>query len=303
MSLKRTFLPRWTAPGEAQRRPRARLLCAGVLILGLGGSAGCDKYSTFRDVPVECSVEDAYELQSVDSFETIKSPPADWWSSNDNLVLDGGTSSDVEAISGGARCGSTAALVLRSTGANDWGTIFGFNNFGPRDEHLFEGMAFWARAPGNTSKGFTILLDDPNTTVTTGGYCIGVDGGTQSQTSPTATPGPGAQATASVGGTSPLPFQCGNSYSAVVTVTSEWKLYPIPFTKFTQTATPNRVPNVYLTDAGAVTGTGLITSNLVNLVIRFPKESQVELWLDNLSFYNRKKSVVDAEAGADVAQK
>ena len=273
-----------------------------VLILGLGGSAGCDKYSTFKDVPVECSVEDGYELQPVDSFETIKSP-ADWWSSSDNLVLDGGTNSDVEAISGGSRCDSTAALVLRSSGANDWGAMFGFNNFGPRDEHLFEGMAFWARAPGNTSKGFTISLDDFNTTVTAGGYCIGVDGGTQAQPGSTSTPGPGAQATASVGGTSPLPFQCGNSYSAVVTVTSEWALYPIPFTKFTQTATPNRVPNVALTDAGTVTGTGLITSKLVNLVIRFPKESQVELWLDNLSFYNRKKSVADADAGADVAQR
>ena len=47
--------------------------------------------------------------------------------------------------------------------------------------------------------------------------------------------------------TAPPPDACGNSYSTVLPVTTDWQLYTIPFSQFHQTAMPNRVPNAALT--------------------------------------------------------
>ena len=278
------------------------MLRPGVFLLGIGVAAGCQPYATLVDVPVDCSVEDGYEFQTpMELFEMVGA--AGWWTQGDDLATAGGVTATVDPIAEGARCGSHAALVLRSSHANDWGTLFGFNNFGPRDESAYEGMSFWARAPGNTTKGFTILLDDPNTaTVTTGGHCKdysadgGVDGGNSGQMTGTIVDQNGNV----ISGTStaqPLPDQCGNSYSKVLTVTTGWRFYTLPFTQFTQGPTPNRVPNEVLTETGTVAGTGLLTSALQNLVLRMPKEAVMELWIDNLSFY--RKTGAPAAAVAD----
>src|SRR5262249_52390613 len=70
----------------------------------------------------------------------------------------------VETIPDGALCGDTMALHVAGPGYyNDWGAVFGFYSFGKKVETTREGLSFWARAPGSTSKGLTILLDDPNT--------------------------------------------------------------------------------------------------------------------------------------------
>jgi hypothetical protein len=276
---------------------------SGVLFLLIAGGAGCNAYPTLKNLPLDCSVEGAYDFQSppVDNFETVG--VAGLWTSGDTATPD--LSVDVEAITDGSRCGSTAALVIRSRHNNDWGSLFGFNNFGGptgRDESMYEGMSFWARAPGNTTKGFTILMDDPNTasssTITS--YCMlySTDGGTSGPTTTIYDPSTGM----AISGTTtaaPPPDACGNSYSTTVTVTADWRLYTIPFGSFQQGPMPNRVPNTALTVTGSAPGTSLLTSAILNLTLRMPKEADMELWLDNLSFYRKKGVGVGNDGGAD----
>ena len=63
----------------------------------------------------------------------------------------------IQPIDGGGRCGSLNALVLRSSGHTDWGSVFGdwrlasapgtafCDNCGPWDGTGYEQLAFWAR--------------------------------------------------------------------------------------------------------------------------------------------------------------
>jgi hypothetical protein len=304
-------------------------LCAGVLLLGLGGPVGCDKYPTYKDVPLNCSVTDEYDFDILADFETGGSPF--WGPSGDSLcnppvsdagpdgVVTGGRapslSADVEKISGAGLCGSTKALVIRSSLCNDWGSLAGFSNFGspPRDESTRDGVSFWARAPGDSTKTFTLLLDDLNTAVNddpakkaadlnwTGSNCVGVDGGTQAGQQVVNQVDSTGNIISGAWGGAPLPFQCGNGYHAVVVVTSTWQFYTVPWTAFTQDAKPNRVPNPSLPQTGCVPGNGLLTSKLRYLTIRFPKEANSELWLDNLGFYSKKGQRSDA--GCNTPQK
>jgi hypothetical protein len=313
MSLKRTLRTQLSRPA-ARTRTRvlllglggsAGVLFAGVLLLGLGGSVGCDTYSTFKDAPSNCSVENAYEfdLKNTYAFDTAADGNIFWAPSGDPLCNgnDGGpprsVSLGVETMADGPRCGSQSALVFRSANCNDWGVLAGVSGFGPKDEHLYEGMSFWARSPGNTGKNFTIVMDDANTTKA-GGHCLDPDGGAQGSGTVTITLSTGEVVSGTAGAAS-QPDWCGNSYTAAVTVTGDWRFYTIPFTTFTQAAQPNRVPNALLTETGGLPGTGLITSALENLIIRLPKESAMELWIDNLSFYKKKGSAANTDAARD----
>ena len=206
----------------------------------------------------------------------------------------------------GARCGSATAGVLRADHCNDWGALFGFNVGAPRDvsaagpQGAFEGFSFWARAPGNTGKSFTLVLDDTNT-VSSAGKCKDYgDAGVAGQTT-----GPGTDQNGnpiSSGGSVSVspPDACGNSYSAMVVVSTGWRFYTVPFTQFTQAANQNRVPNAVFA-AGTVPGTGLVTSGLMSLVMRMPREERMELWIDALSFYRKKGAARPAGADAGTA--
>jgi hypothetical protein len=291
-------------------------ICAGVLLLGLGGSVGCDKYPTYKDVPINCSVTDQYDFAPLAGFES-----AFWGPSGDTLCNPASLSKAVQS-DGGPQCGTMkAALVIRSSHCNDWGSLTGFSNFGSpaKDESACLGLSFWARSPGNSTKTFTILLDDMNTFKQdppttdasaqqeidggTGSYCVDLtaDGGTapQSGPSPGTTFDPSGNIIPGSSGAAPLPNQCGNSYSAIVLVTSEWRLYTIPWAKFVQDANPNRVPNSDLTQIGPTAGTALLTNRLRNLVLRFPKEAEMELWLADMGFYAPKGTLPRNDAGFD----
>ena len=294
MSLSRTSRS-WIAGARAP-------LCAGALLLGLTGAMGCQPYPTFKSVPLDCTASDGYDFDTVDNFDLGENIP--WFGSGDDLCSDGGRVPAVPpvlAIEGGGRCGSNAAMVVTTQGCNDWGAVFGDYSFGSRDESAYEGLSFWARAPGDTGKGFTIILDDTNTAAnTTGSTCHDYTGdagvGVQVVDPVTGMPISG------VPGVQPRPDQCGNGYSTVQQLTTDWLFYTMPFERFTQVAQPNRVPNQTLTQAGNVPGTGILTSALRNLTFRMPKESRMEIWIDNLAFYRKKGAATGADAGADAVQ-
>ncbi|HJX63589.1 MAG TPA: hypothetical protein VJ860_06515 [Polyangia bacterium] len=295
MSLKRMSraqLPRSTGP-------------ALVLLLGFGGAVGCSAYSTFRDVPINCKVEGEYDFD----------PVAATFDCYFDHTPDGG--GQLNPIPGQGPCGDPSALILASSHNNDWGSTCNGRTFGPLDRSMYEGLSFWARAPGATSKGFTLSLYDANNTAAAdpnnpnapgSGHCKNynaADGGLGGSIINAATDPATGQVISGAAIASRQPDECGNlktnSYDFVIAVTSEWALYPIPWAKFTQAAYPNRVPNSVLTETGNVPGTGLLTTELYSLGIRPPKEAPFELWIDKLSFYRKKGHGSDAGPNAPVA--
>ena len=276
-----------------------------VTALSVAAAAGCSPYSTYRNVPVDCTEESAYDVNLLDSTEFSMA-----WTSKDGSP-NAAMTADVETIPEGPLCGSTTALVARGGGNNDWGSLFGFYGFGKKDESTQEGLSFWARAPGNTGKGFTILMDDSNT-YNPSAMCLVADGGALPPVPPAPDSGIACTTYCSFDGGVPAGFSgpiidtsgnvlssgtlvapkptnaCGNDYQVVWKVSSDWAFYTIPFDMFQQQAQPDRVPNALFT-AGTATGTAMVTSSILNMTFRFPKESAIELWIDHLGFYRHKQ--------------
>jgi len=309
MSLNRMFVV---------RLPRVLgVVATCTLLLGLGGVFMCSTYPTYRGLLADCTAENVYEFYSHDtdpkkSARDLTLTNFNNWYASADYTPDGGAASSgnpdaainyvasaqltvADPIPDGAWCGATSAAVLRASHNNDWGCLFGPWDFGsnPQDASDWEGIAFWARAPGQTGKGFTLSIGDNNTeSGASNGGCHDylIDGGTSAQTGggqsgfdpSTGTPLSGSGTTRA-----PFPDECGNGYTVAMEVTSGWRFYTIPFSEFQQAANPNRVPNSVF-NAGTVPGTGLLTSALRHLVIRFPKEAEGELWLAKLAFYRKK---------------
>jgi hypothetical protein len=210
---------------------------------------------------------------------------------------DGGTIPWTRPIPGG-RCGSTVALVLMSSGYQDYGSGFEDYHFGnlvttsgylngqlgilPYNASKYEGIAFWARSPGATTKAVTLQAtdghsnDDSVMNLTSCIYEVGVDAGSGSGSGTTTITSASGSATTTTGGSAlpPLPpGTCGNTFSYVFQFTDDWQLYEIPFSAFFQAATPNRAP------------TGFDPSTFFGFGVIVPKEAQLELWIDELGFY------------------
>jgi hypothetical protein len=79
---------------------------------------------------------------------------------------------------------------------------------------------------------------------------------------------------------------CGNVFSRVLALTSDWQLYLLPFSSFHQRPAPSR-----RTD-------GLDPSGIFLINIRPIKEAAASLWLDEIGFY-RAKGAGGADAAAD----
>lgn len=283
-----------------------------MLLFSLGGMIVCSKYPTYRAkiAPANCAAEQGFEFGVLDAFDSLR-----WWSSAD-YTPDGGSTSpyiasaqvNVQTIPEGALCKQyTSAGVYQASHNNDWGCIYGFwafndiNQSVPLDASEWEGLSFWAKAPGPTNKGFTILLDDNNTAAgAVGSFCRSytTDGGVAAGGGSGETllnPATGTSTGASSAMRSPYPDECGNGYFTTVLVTGDWAFYTIPFSSFHQNATPNRVPNAVF-KAGNVPGTGLLTDQLRLMTLRMSKEAEMNLWLANLAFYRKARG--DAGAGA-----
>jgi hypothetical protein len=165
----------------------------------------------------------------------------------------------------------------------------------------YEGVTFWARSfdptGAPTTKGLTISIDDKNshggaylldastsTGFTDSGVCNVYEGGVL---------GNGAQSYALAGtmgaaggntvSAQPPPDSCGNGFIHAILTTEQWQFYTIPWSSFTQSAMPNRIP------------TGFDPSTFYSFRVVAPKEARVALWISNLGFYRHKRT----DAGLD----
>jgi len=266
--------------------PRTSVLI--LTLLPALGAAGCGAYATITNLPIDCSVENAYQ------FEPSPFDPSTAYSSGD-MTIGASITAMVGPIPDGALCGATTALEIKAHHNNDWGALVGFYAFTSgntyRDESAYEGLSFWARAPGPTGKGFTIEVSDANTFATdpdAGTNCTNYgDAGTIQLYDSTGMLIPGAATAATP------PDACGNGYTTTMLVTAGWRFYTIAFSELHQGAMPNRVPN------GVLPGTGLLTKQLMALVFRMPKGDDMDLWFAKLGFYRKKGSATAADAGAD----
>jgi hypothetical protein len=283
-----------------------------VLSLALAGVGGCSAYATKKDLPIDCTVQNAYDVDKIDTTNFGMT-----WSSHDKTTDAGWTTGDagpppngiltaVQTIPDGPICGDATALHAASYNYyNDWGAVFGFWGFGTKVETTREGISFWGRAPGNTNKTLTILLDDPNTynphaSCTMPGQIIPPgDGGANCTTY--CTPDGGVSATGPItdgngnvlsSGTSTVPLPangCGNSYQTSLVLTADWRFYTVPFASFHQQITPDAVPNAALTQVGPLAPlTYLVTPWIWNMTFRVPKATPFDLWFDRLGFYSPK---------------
>ena len=178
---------------------------------------------------------------------------------------------DAGAPPDGAPCGSATGLEIGSSGFNDWGSLIGYNNFGPRDGSARRGCRSGRTPPPTRTRrsrsSWTIRT--PTTTIRrcrTAGLVLPTPPAPTAPPIPPPTEEPWARESAtdpatgmvlsSGSATAPLPPNgCGNHYQAVILLASGWQLVTIPFGTFQQLGTPNRVPNDELTVTGDAPGT------------------------------------------------
>jgi hypothetical protein len=112
--------------------------------------------------------------------------------------------------------------------------------------------------------------------------CIPIDAGIQATiTDPTT-----GIVVGSVGAVNPR--ACGNIFYRTLFLTSDWRLYLLPFSTFHQKPAPSRRVD------------GLDTSGIFNLTIRPVKEAVAEFWIAHLSWYKHASGAA-ADAGSDAA--
>jgi len=309
------------------RLPRAAgVAAAGAFLVGSGLMFGCSTYPTFKGLSTDCTAQNGYVFYDPNTDPQKEALRLDnfvnWYVSAD-YTPDGGASPTevatkavasaqielVDPIPDGAVCGVTSAGVIRFSHNNDWGGLFGPWDFGTTavDASGWDGIAFWARSPGNTTKGLTLSLNDTNTESdgsSTSCQNYTIDGGVAAQQGSgqggidpsTGTPLSGSGTTRA-----PFPNECSNLYTVVTELTSDWRFYPIPFSAFQQSAKPNRVPNSVFA-AGNVPGTGLLTRALRHFVLRLPKAAVAELWIAKLGFYKKNVSGAAVDGGSDAGK-
>jgi hypothetical protein len=177
------------------------------------------------------------------------------------------------------RCGSAAALVLTALGHTDWGALFGDYGTAGVDASGYEGVSFWARAPGfGRSRGFLLTIHDRNTDAG-GNVCMEANEESVERGGYTYNE---AGMIVPIGGELPSPGDCGNGFQRVVQAYPDWHLHTLPFASFQQTANPNRSP------------TGIDRTGLYQFAINVPKDARLELWIDDLALY-RPSNATEAE--------
>lgn len=304
-------------PSSSLVRPLARagigcsIVAAGAAC-ALTFSPACDE-AVHPPSTIDCSQADSYDI--IETYSLTTTPT--WYQYGDTtpgavetpgtVLVDGGYPIPwTEAIENGGLCGSQVALVLQSEGFHDYGS--GFGDYDPGslltaclfpdgatgancsyDASAYQGIAFWARSPGNHTKSVTVELADGNSYDSPSALtqCLYqtnfIDSGglagqpTMVVVSPTGVSGTGTTTTGGSGQQLP-PGTCGNNFVYPLVTSDDWQLYKIPFSAFYQTATPNKEPK------------GFDPSTFFWLGMIVPKEAQLELWIDGLGFYPKKQA-------------
>jgi hypothetical protein len=169
------------------------------------------------------------------------------------------------------RCGQTESGVFRARGFTDWGAFFADYSTATQNipgSEIWEGVSFWARTPTNSDHSFFFLVDNVYTALlksddpsSPDNKCVDT---TQDENGNDVYPE----------GTDPSET-CGNSFSHIVTTDETWRYYTLPFSEFVQDRSRPNVRSEGLDP----------TVQFVRFTIRFPVETDIELWLDDLSLY------------------
>lgn len=276
---------------------------------------GCTE-SWHSPTELDCAPDTTYDkIETYELGSLTQNPP--WASYGDTTPgatrtqqPDGGAF-PTQPIEDGGRCGSLRSLLLQSSGYHDYGS--GFIDYNPGGDQVlcstltpvpdaavgnpnetcpinaagYEGIAFWARSPGASTKTVTLELTDThsyNPSLNDAGLpsaltdCTPsvIDAGSNGVNVYTST-APGNVATGStVASAQPPPNSCGNYFQYWLITSADWQFYQIPFSAFHQTASPNR------------NAQGFDPSTFYSLTVIVDKESQLNLWFDDFGFYPKK---------------
>jgi hypothetical protein len=293
-------------------------LCFSAALL----SAGCSGGPAGEPYVLDCNVEDDYEFRTVYVFEDVQEPYCPEAELNPDTLLPirtamtnwygyGDTSPGYQRcnepaamrIPEGPRCGSEGALRLLALGHKDWGA--GFGEWGVAapseaggfsessipieddptttdvetsagqgiDASSYDGVSFWARSAGeHMARGFMVTIQDRKTHPN-GQVCFEageeeIEAGTHTMNE--------AGMTVRIGVALPSPDECGNGYQAIVRTYTDWTLHTIPFDTFRQAAQPNSIPE------------GIDRTGILQFTFNIPKDSNIDLWIDDLGFYRRR---------------
>jgi hypothetical protein len=253
-----------------------------IACCALFAATGCGQNDRHASSTVDCSVQAAYEVKTIDEFLGGLS---NWFIYADatpgaSPVLPNPPN---PPASPAPRCGDTAMAEIKVFGHNFYGG--GFGNWALFDNRAdgtgYEGIAFWARSPGNVDKTFTLYVDDGRTAVSSvGGLAGDVAPGTRCRRPPEDSLG----RVACYGGTLPpatptrVPEadECGNRFHATVTTTENWQYFLLPWEQLVQFPCPNRLVG------------GIDPADIAGLEIKFLQGATYDLWLDNFEFYKRR---------------
>lgn len=286
------------------------LPAVGLIASALACLGACSAPAAREELPVDCSVTDSYDLWTLRPFDTADStwyaaadgtgqvkcddPDAIPGTQVDYIVVETGdavswcdgprratAAATVEPLPDGPRCGGDYGLRLTGQRNNDWGSLYGDYVMAgeTRDASDYDGVAFWARAEPGTGKALLLLLNDKytqNILDEAGNPVMGQEsacneseysndpaqGMTQSQVGGSVVPG-----------AVPEPGDCGNAYQLAFRVTEDWKFYRLPFASFHQEALPNRHIE------------GVDSASLRSMIFRAPKDTVLDIWLDDIGYY------------------
>jgi len=229
-------------------------------------AGGCSA-SQRSGIAVDCAAANPYEVRILEDYEDGSANFIGFTDSTPGAVQ----SVAVASIEDGGRCGSGRALVLFARGNRDWGGGFATSSSNwDGDARGFDGFSFWARSPGASTKGFTLFIDD-RSTLAAGGVCVPFAG-----TAGSSTVSIDINGMITVTGPVPAANACGNSFFAVMFATERWQFYRVPFGSLAQAPWPNR------------SASGIDRSAILARAIRMPKESEIELWIDDFGLYREK---------------
>ncbi len=233
--------------GEADDDPSA----------GSGGSGGgsavdpkCD--ASFMPTVPSALLDDLEDGNS--QVANVLGRNGSWWLSTDGTdgtVTPGEDAAPPPERILGKRCDSEQAIRVTGQGFTSWGAVLTVgmaysSQADPVDLSGFSGLMFWARVGELNTSAIRVQFQDSNTAVE-GGVCNPQSG---------------------------TPDECYNGHGiALVPISTEWRLYKLPFADMTQR------------DGWGYQAEALDTTAIYNIEWNLDPNSVFDLWVDDVWFY------------------